>query len=63
LNYCQHVRRAAAYVDKILKGEKPSALPVEQPATFQFVVNRKAARAIGLTLPQTILAFADDLVE
>jgi putative tryptophan/tyrosine transport system substrate-binding protein len=63
LNYCQHVRRAAAYVDKILKGEKPSTLPVEQPATFQFVVNRKAARAIGLTLPQTILAFADDLIE
>jgi putative tryptophan/tyrosine transport system substrate-binding protein len=63
LNYCDHFQRAATYVDKILKGEKPSALPVEQPATFQFVINRKAARAIGLTLPQTILAFADDVIE
>jgi putative tryptophan/tyrosine transport system substrate-binding protein len=63
LNYCQHMQRAAVYVDKILKGEKPSALPVEQPATFQFVINLKAAKAIGMTLPQTLLTFADDVIE
>ncbi len=44
LNYCDHLRRGAAYVDKILKGEKPSKLPVEQPTTFQFVINRNRAR-------------------
>ncbi len=63
LNYCQHFRRAAAYVDKILKGEKPSNLPIEQPATFQFVVNLKAAKVLGLNLPPTILTFADEVIE
>jgi putative ABC transport system substrate-binding protein len=63
LNYCQHVGRAAAYVDKILKGEKPSNLPVEQPATFQFAVNLKAAKSIGVNLSPQILTFADEVIE
>ena len=63
LNYCQHFQRAADYVDKILKGRKPSDLPIEQPATFQFVVNLKAAKLLGLNLPPPILAFADEIIE
>lgn len=63
LNYCQHLARAANYVDKILKGEKPSNLPIEQPSTFQFVVNLKAAKTLGVTLPPKILAFADEVIE
>jgi putative ABC transport system substrate-binding protein len=63
LNYCEHFRRAATYVDRILKGEKPSTLPIEQPSTFQFVVNLKAARALGLNLPPAILAFANEVIE
>ena len=63
LNYCQHVGRAAVYVDKILKGKKPSDLPVEQPATFQFAVNLKAAKSIGLNLSPQILTFADEVIE
>ena len=63
LNYCQHVGRAAVYVDKILRGEKPANLPVEQPATFQFAVNLKAAKSIGLNLSPQILTFADEVIE
>lgn len=63
LNNCQHFQRAAAYVDKILNGQKPSSLPIEQPATFQFVVNLKTAKALGLDLPPKILAFADEVIE